>query len=383
MGAIAKVPEQHPVVWRAFRAVFDSMNYVGKRMRELAPELRERVAATTKGADLCDDLALAQEGLSLMSTALGVTHKFWKFTSDFVIGYGLKKAAQYVVGSTAPSAVKAAATLSLKTQFSIAEKLLKKKPVDSEFWSLKSAKLATGLAQVVGGGIFDLYCEKFEGPVTALFHVDFLHDGAPYLKYDIGLDGRMEVHFQKTKQPGAPVAVNGFIEGTGSDFRIWDNTMVLDDRGICRRMVCLHYANAPRGIPFILGDPLGLLGRQAIPYPVYFLVRVTGHIVGGKLSLEINDAQRDFADGVRGQVYYFGFAGLIPEFFKVTVPFQKARFILAKGMRETPVFPIAVDQHAQVSRIEHTFTREERRGGDQGVVVKFTVVTKACNPKCP
>jgi hypothetical protein len=381
MGEIAKAGEEQPIVRPPLRQVFDSLNRGVDSIRRHTNTVREQVAASKKGSDLCDDLALAQAGLDAMAYAFSLTKGVTKLAIDFAVSYGAKKAADYVFATNAPAAVKSAATFSIKTHFSIAEKLFKGKPVDDKFWTEKSASIANSLVKIVGAGVFDAYCQKFEGPVTALFHVDFLNDGTPYVKYDIALQGRMAVHYRKTTQPGAPVALVGYIEGNGTNFRLWENAIVLDEKGVCRtHMICLHRAFVPEGSPFY--ESIGLIARQATP--AYFLVRVGGQIADGKMTLEVLDARQDFSDLVRGRIMYIGLgATLIPGVFKSDVPFQKARFILAKGMREKPEFPITVDQKAQVSRVERTFTREERRGGADGVIVQWKIDAKACNPKCP
>jgi hypothetical protein len=379
LGEIAKLGDQHPILRAPLRPVFDSLNAQARRARQYAPQLRAHLAASKKAADLCDDLALAQEGLTAMGYALNLSGGFFKAVYDLAAGYGFQKLTDYLAGASGSAMAKSSATTAMDMTFSLAKQHVHKDPVNIKFWSEKSLGLANSLGQIVGGGLFDAYCEKFEGPVTALLHVDFLHRGTAYLKYDVQLTGRMEVHYERTKQAGTPAALNGFIEGNATGFRLWDNTSALDETGVCRRMMCFHLDAVPPTSLFF--ESIGLVARQATLN--YFLIRIGGQYADGTVTLEIRDARQDFGDWVHGQILYLGYAGIIPEFFKVSVPFQKARFILAKGMRDTPAFPVSVDQKAKVSRIGRTFTREERRGGAEGVVVTLKVDTEACNPKCP
>ena len=379
LGEIAKLGDQHPILRPPLRPVFDSLNAQARRARQYTPQLRAHLAASKKAADLCDDLALAQEGLTAIGYALNLSGGFFKAVYDLAAGYGFQKLTDYLAGASGSAMAKSSATTAMDMTFSLAKQYVHKDPVNLKFWSSKSLGLANSLGQIVGGGMFDTYCEKFEGPVSALLHVDFLHRGTPYLKYDVQLTGRMEVHYERTKQAGTAAALNGFIEGNATGFRLWDNTSALDDTGVCRRMMCFHFDAVPPTSLFF--ESIGLVARQATLN--YFIVRVGGQFADGTVTLEIRDAGQDFGDWVHGQILYLGYAGVIPEFFKVSVPFQKARFILAKGMRDTPAFPVSIDQKAKVSRIGRTFTREERRGGAEGVVVTLKVDTEACNPKCP
>ncbi len=80
---------------------------------------------------------------------------------------------------------------------------------------------------------------------------------------------------------------------------------------------------------------------------------------------------------------YIGVANGIPSIFRADVPMQNARFILSRGLRDKAELAVFMDPKAKVSRVQQTFTRQERRGGSQGVIVNWKIDLKACNPKCP
>jgi hypothetical protein len=210
--------------------------------------------------------------------------------------------------------------------------------------------------------------------------VEFLHKGAPYVKYQVALSGKVVLRYGKPGSPNDPISLSGHIEGNGSDFGLWENAILLDDDHNLRNALLIRQTFAP--IPSAYVEDLGMIARMATP--AYFRVPVAGQLIKGKVILKLLPATHDFADLVRGRVVYIGIipALPVPAIVGFSIPFQKAHFILTRGMRDNPEFPVVVDNKAKLSLIERVFTREERRGGAEGVLVQWKIQAKACNPGC-
>jgi hypothetical protein len=68
---------------------------------------------------------------------------------------------------------------------------------------------------------------KFQGPLEATFHAEFYTHGELYWKYDIDLEGKLELRYAKSGHPGEAVHFTGQFEGNGTRFTLWENFTAL------------------------------------------------------------------------------------------------------------------------------------------------------------
>jgi hypothetical protein len=235
------------------------------------------------------------------------------------------------------------------------------------------------IAQIGTESMFAEYCEKYEGPMSALFHLEYFEQGERWYAYDVRLDGRLVLRYQKGGT-GSDIPVRGEFEGAATKFTVWENLIILEPK--FRRYLVERRAFPPVAAP--LPAELGLFGKMAAskldaPGVYYFNVPVEGVIRDDKLALKFDDDARADYDAKAEVIYIFMEPLLpIPELYVGRFPYYGAHYILTRATRREPVF--TMDEVGNTSRFSRTFEREEHKAGSY--LVRWKLNVKACNPSC-
>jgi len=382
LKGIGKAAEAHGEVASIAGAVFDKLNPIADELTGRLSDVAAQLAAAKRVTQFCEDLTLLQDALTALSWATNLTTKLTTTLLNVAISTGTPAAVDKLAGQSVPAPAKAAITSALKVAAGImttgTDNTGKLKPVN---WHRALFTIVTDAAAYLGNAVFDRFCERFEGPLAARLQVDLNQNAKPWLKYGIRLDGKLVVNYSKTGA-GGRIPVVGYFEGNAVEYSLWENVDLLlpmmEPKYRTPPTVRLLYT--PETNPYM--DELGGFIRAGTIG--YFRVPVSGELSDGKLALIIEQAATDFTDRIAGKLVLIWFIPIAP-FVHVetaTIPFQKARFIIARGIQDpVPKFNVAIDKAANRSVVEHTFTRDHKDPAAD-IRVQFEIKVKACNPRC-
>ena len=340
------------------------------------PEIEKLVDGSKKLTQFCDDMVVLEETFIALTWALGVTNKL----SSTLLNWAIAKGSPAAVTAASDGALPAGVETALSSALKVTIKVLK--TGKSMNWHSAALGVLKDVMQFATGEVFDVYCERFQGPVSARLLVQLNHEGKPYLKYDMDLKGKLVVNYAKDPK-ATRIPVKGHIEGNVTRFGLSENIALLIDmvEPKYRRLPTTKLRFMPPAAPYVEG--LGMVAR--IGLPGYFNIPVTGELLGDKLTLRIEQAAIDLSPSVnKGRIVMIWLMSL-PPFVHVevaTVPLSTARFAIARGIVDpAPVFPITVDMGGNRSVIQRQFTRDHNDPGAD-IRVQFDVRVRACNPTC-
>ena len=366
-----------PALQPVFQPMLNQMAAEAAELKIKTQEMRQQLGKSKKQGVLCDQLETINEVTNGISFLLNLSKKPIATFVNFMIDKGTPKAIEQIAANKGyTDAAKFTATEAVKTSAAAAASGALD-PLGA------TVGLANDLAQFAAQQAFNSYCEKFEGPVSAVFRAEFDHEGAVWWKYDVTLAGKLTMRFAKAARSGAAINFTGQIEGNATRFNLWEDAVALTPK--LRRNVLFHKSFAPPAIPpsAVAGaEEAGTLARMGTPG--YFRIPVEGEIIGEKVTLNILPALNDFSDLVKGRAFYVFFEPIlpVPYFSEIEFPVQKAHFILSRGMMEKSEYNIVANKAAKASEIKRDFTRDWK--SDKGDVrIKWNVGVRACNPKCP
>lgn len=369
--------DTRPALQPAFQPMLNKMAAEAAELKIKTQEMRQQLGKSKKQGVLCDQLETINEVTNGISFLLNLSKKPISTFVNFMIDKGTPKAIEQIADNKGYSdAAKFTATEAVKNSAAAA--------VSGALDPLgATVGLANDLAQFAAQQAFNSYCEKFEGPVHAVFRAEFDHEGAVWWKYDVTLAGKLTIRFAKAARSGAAIAFTGQIEGNATSFKLWEDAVAITPA--LRRNVLFRQSFAPPAIPpkaVAAAEEAGTLARMGTPG--YFRIPVEGEIIGEKVTLNILPALNDFSDLVKGRAFYVFFEPIlpVPYFSQIEFPVQKAHFILSRGMMEKSEYNIVANKAAKASEIKRDFTRDwKSEKGD--IRIKWNVGVRACNPKCP
>ena len=372
VDVVKTYPETAPVV----QPLLDEITPMAEELEERLVQIEKLVDGSEKLAQFCDDMVVIEETLIALTWAMGVTDKIGKT----VLNWAIAKVPPWLVKTASSGTLSPEGEAALSTAAKTTIKALK--GGKSWNWTQSALSALKDVMQYATGAVFNVYCERFQGPMTAKLVVTFNHNGRPYLKYDIHLTGKLVANF--AKEAGVTrIPIKGYIEGNATHFGLAENFDVLSDMVEVKtgmgRMSVMRFMPPPA--PYV--DALGMVGRMVLP--AYFNIPVTGELVRDKLTLRIEPAAIDFTPAVnKGKLVMIWILKLPPFVYvrTATLPLQNAHFILARGIVEpAPQFPITIDMGGKRSLIGRRFTRDHNDPA-KGIRVQFDVNIKACNPSC-
>lgn len=373
MAPLDALAQKHPEAMAELQPAYDAVGELAAEAERMEDELARRVKDLQTERTLCDDLDAVNEGLSAFSLAMSVTVSPLKTLMNVFVDKTLPDRILSKVPALSDSQDKFAASTAIKQAYAAADGL--------NAWIDGQVGFLNDLIQFGVQEYFGVYCEKFEGPVKALFHLEFFEGNEKWLAYDIQLEGMLFLRYEKGAGSGKGIPVTGEFEGNATGFSIWENLLVVESWA--RPYTVFRAAIPPVPDPYIA--ELGKLGRLAaskLPLGTHgFFVPVKGLLEGNKLALSFEEARQDHTAKAKVVYILMEPALPIPHVASLEFPYQSAHYILTRATRMEPVFEVTVDKANKVSRIQRTFTRDEEKAGSW--LVKFRMEVQACNPGCP
>jgi hypothetical protein len=362
--ARSDVPKPLPE-WDEYLAELESWEVDADVARAKLEKLAASTAAATEG---CSDLDRYNEMLTFTSEAIN----FVKAPFELSKGFWVDKIPGGIVARAS-----GADALSSGEKFALVETMK------------VAAGALEGPAGIVGAvpGLildtaqwflqagFEKYCEKWEGPVSAVFVGEsFTKQGEPFFDYTIVLDGKLMLLYGKDVTAGQPVKLKGYIEGAGS-FDVRDNPKPV--ARLVPGTVMFHRVTSPPGSGY--WDELGMASRGMLPHS--FRIPVTGIMAGDSIMLELGSADHDFGPTIVGVSTWvvMPLGGLVPQVINSSINLQKAHPIIDRVVRRHPVLRIARSTDAMAA--EGTFARDTTND-TRTARVRTTLTMKACNPGC-
>ncbi len=222
---------------------------------------------------------------------------------------------------------------------------------------------------------FGQFCEKWEGPLQAVFVGEsFTRQGEPFFDYTVTLDGKLMLLYPKNVPAGKPVSLQGYLEGNGQ-FEIRDNPKPI--ARLVPGAVLFHRITAPPGGKY--WDELGQASRGLLPHS--FRIPLKGIMAGDSIVLVVQPADHDFGPTVSGVSTWviMPLGGLVPEVINAKFGLQKAHPIIERVVRRRPVLRIVTSGKTMTA--EATFSRDTTNA-EKTARVRTTLKVKACNPGC-
>ena len=375
LRTIVDVVQQYPDAAPVVQQLLDELAPMTEELNDRLPAIEKLIDGSAKLAQYCDNMAMVEEAFTALTWAMGVTGKL----ASTLINWANSKGTPAAVKAASGGEMSPAAEAAIASASKAAIKVYTSGKLN---WAKTAMAAYKDLLQYLSSEVFDVYCEQFEGPMTAKLVVTFNHNGRPYLKYSISLAGKLVANF--AKEAGVTrIPIKGHIEGNATHFGLSENFDVLSDMVEAKtgmgRMSVMRFM--PQPAPYV--EALGMVARMAMP--AYFNIPVSGDLVGDKLTLRLEPAAIDFTPALNKGKLVMIWTLKLPPFIHVetaTLPLQNAHFILARGIVEpAPQFPITVDMGAKRSVISRRFTRDHKDPA-KGIRVQFDVNIKACNPSC-
>lgn len=372
----------HPATAPEFQPLFDALGEVAGRADPLAAELVERVRQIEVGITDCDRLDMAGEAIGFLGLAVGLVGKPIQVAVNLLADRTFSTRLSARDPDLAQNAnAKFAVDNAVKHAAVIAQGL--------EGWRAGVYTYVNDLVGFASQKVFGVYCEKFEGPFEAAFHLVYSQGDQAWLAYDVALKGMLFLRYEKG---GSPTQVSGEFEGVADFSNLKENFLVVESWA--KPYTIARWARNPALVGDVYLPEAGKFGRAALgalrANPSYFFVPVEGLLSGDRLALKFKAATQDYPERVKGKVIYVLLEPSlpIPEVAKVEVKYQGAEYILSRathqgrGTSAEPVpLEITIDAAHKVSRIEKTFDRHEQEPGSFDLTWKLRL--KACNPGCP
>lgn len=374
MVPLDKLVQQYPEALAELQPAYDALAEAGSSAETMTPEMRKRLQDLTLVNRLCEDIHAANEALGFLSLIMSVTSTAIETLMNVVVDKTLPDR----VLSRVPSLAR-----NPGDKFVVAESIKQAYAGAQGYAEFAKAQggLLNDIAQYFTESMFRQYCEKFEGPIKAVFHLEYFEQGERWYAYDVVLDGKLALRYQKGS--GSSIQVRGEFEGAASKFTVWEQLWVVQPE--VRRYLVERKAFPPVAVPppAELGQ-IGKIGASKLGAPgmYYFNIPVIGLLTGEQLALKFEDARADYDGHAKAKVIYIFMEPLlpIPQLYVGEFPYQGAHYILSRATKREPVFKVGIDKAKNVSRFARTFEREEKDPGSW--LVRFKLDVEACNPAC-
>ena len=381
-GFYGRVASEHPALIGALGPLRDTVAKFRSASNALVPQLRAATVEAKRRNRLCEDLVKVEEGFKLLSTMINLVGN----SAETLLAFSIDFAAA-AAGNRAPQSC----TEGCKFAFGQAAKQHEwirtgAKQAKEGTFAFKAYQkgipgfLAEALAFATHG-LFDQYCDRFEGPVNGSMKVEYTKGGRVWWRYTVKIKGKMLLAYRKGGDAGAVVPVAGHIVGTGTDFAVEEDALRVLFPKLLAGARIVGRTLAPTGYPFV--DFAGAMALQSVPSA--FFIAVDGTLADGKLQLKLGPARTDFgkdyavADGRYAIVG--GYGGPFVSYTTFDVPFDNARGLIEK----------ATDGDSQPIEIPVTIAKDKMTAnavfaGTRGKGVKaageYQLRVQLCNPGC-
>ena len=256
------------------------------------------------------------------------------------------------------------------------------------------AKFLTGLSVYVTSKLFGSYCEQFVGPLEAIMNARFFTSStavnplAEWWSYNYRLTGRVILYYPKSAKGGAPVRLNGRIEGYAHGFKTWEDALTVTFPKLMAGTL-QHKFNYPPIEAEMLPSPEGKAApgsdysssaATSLAIPNSFLINVTGVLEKDTITIVLGAAQSDISATHRVAAVILApmVGGLGPQVTWYPLGFQKVR----------PFLVNAADGESMKLTLKTQGDTMLAQGVFSGKVDKpkakaeYTLKIKACNPGC-
>lgn len=370
--------------------------------RRRRAELEAELAASARQGEACESINAAGEGIKVVSAVMNLAGSAIGIAVTFFKDWVADKATTVLPPSVRNDAALSLAGQEMVKNGQVAAEALRARygtqppppPMEGPLFrgvnrteaALEKASgvvpgLLLDLSGLLVNNVFDKYCEKFEGPMSATLHVEFFNEAGKFFwKYDIAVEGKLTLRYAKPA-PGQAVRLRGEFVGSGTNFTLWENILpTLDPKLIAGNITWKRYY-IPPGAPFteLEGRYAGALGPRG------FFVPVEGELVGKTITVRILSAKADF-DGLEAKAVYV-IAGVrtmgYPVVVSVPFPYKGGQFVVSRaaGARDTPFrLTVRTPPRSNTMVAESTFVRSKVKG--DGNVASYQMSLKVCNPGC-
>ncbi len=364
-------PGLGPVV---YQSVFNPLSEWHARANEHQRRLDRELAAKTRANARCDALHQLNEVLQMLSMALNLAGEPMAIMADFSKDYLSKKYSSFEKDPKR--------ALATQTIFKSVTDLLGGPMGVFKIGLDASVDYGSFLAQQY----FGRYCEKFEGPVVATVHAEYLHNGTAWRKFNQKITGKLTVRYaaQEQHQRG-PIPVTGEFVGRAVVFNSWDDAIPVLFKNLRNRALIFRRTVLPT-LEAAASELLDSNGQTATALgPGGFRIPVEGELVGETLRLRILPAAKDI-DKVTARIICFvgGIDTLGVYKNNYELAFQGAHQILSAAVSSrTPQDVFELD--VVVNREKRALTIDREFNGTRGsktgsAYAEYKLSVKASNP---
>jgi hypothetical protein len=360
-----------------------------KRTREVLDNLKNR--HTT-----CDDLEVVSEGFKwtgvLLNFAVGEpSGAAMNFARDMLAALATQgvqlvgggEAAQFGTSEVIKSTD--AASINTVTYYESAIKDFGKK-TRVEYVNLDANTIVSrvnDLAGLAAAKTMAAYCVDISGPVRAHMHAQFFKNGNKWWEYSFDLFARLSLHYPRAAT-GDQIAVNGHLEGYGTNFTLWENGLTVQFPELMSSTVQRKFVIPPPAIPIPASGALppqyssegSVFGALATPNAFFF--QTTGRVSKDKLQFTVGAVRTD--QNPKAQVVAILVPALtagLPTWSSYALPYKDAHFVFERTSNN--VFEIPLTTVGKTITGQRHFDDRRDNGDAKG---EYSVDVKVCNPGC-
>src|SRR5690606_1212925 len=165
IAPLDQLAQKHPEAMAELQPAYDAIGELAAEAERMEDELARRVKDLQAERTLCDDLDAVNEALGAFSLAMSVTISPLKTLMNVFVDKTLPDRILSKVPALSDSQDKFAASTAIKQAYAATDGL--------NAWIDGQVGFLNDLIQFGVQEYFGVYCEKFEGPVKALFHLEF------------------------------------------------------------------------------------------------------------------------------------------------------------------------------------------------------------------
>ncbi len=359
IGELRRVVQGPTVVYLPEHKVFGELQGWIEEAEETAGEIdRSKVLDRSKDS-ICETINTAIEGCKFASLAFNVGKSGLDTLRRVFLSKAIPSVVTAAMGDT-PDAL--GVSLGLKTA---AAGLQGPLAVQGSLPGLMLNIIEFGIKQ-----LFGRYCGSYKGPIEVKMTMVWNEGSQPWMKYTIYLEGRMALRFPLKSAPGQPIPMTGEIEGNAVKHEFWEDVFVVEP--LPKTVMLLNRSwLPPPAFPNAVESPVdtGAILRMATPGS--FNVPLVAEMTGDSIKGQFKPARMDFSPEMVHRKLFVVFTGLIPDFTVMTVPVQKAFWVLSKGFGDPWILDLQKDESGK-RFLAKTFT-SHRETAAKGVVVDWRI----------
>lgn len=256
------------------------------------------------------------------------------------------------------------------------------------------AKILTGLSVYVTSKLFGSYCEQFVGPLEAIMNARFFTSSAAanplaeWWSYNYRLTGRVILYYPKSAKGGAPVRLNGRIEGYAHGFKTWEDALTVTFPKLMAGTLQHKFNYPPIEADMLLssegkaaaGSDYSSSAATSLAIPNSFLINVTGVLEKDTITIVLGAAQSDINATHRVAAVILAplVGGLGPQVTWYPLGFQKVRPFLVNAA-DGESMKLTLKTQGDTMLAQGVFSGKVNKPKAKA---EYTLKIKACNPGC-